>query len=315
MYEMNGKKFTDIYVYQKALKLSENRNQAYEPWTSELDTELTNLFSYMSVLELANHFKRTPGGISARLKKLGIKNLEETPMKRRRQTHNSNLFSIDFDAIEAVLEDANRPLIMKAEEIVQKASSFPSVIENNSTAEDIKEFLKELRAHQKEVSKSRLSDGRPFTDAAGVVKEWFGKTEEKLKSLDMRLASKLSTYTSAVAANAEEVRKRNAELAALNLIQQENKKEIGQAISGESIVTVVTSPNSMDTMIEEEPEVPNVQLVWQAKEFDIQSLNLEKLRPYLTEYAIKVAINAHIKDHGPNQIEGVKYEQVVARKL
>jgi len=236
-------------------------------------------------------------------------------MKRRRQAHNSNIFSINFEAIEKYLEDANRPLILKAEEIIQRASSFPDAIDSNSTAEDIIKFLKELRAHQKEVRQARLSDGRPFTDAAGVVKEWFGKTEERLKASDIQLASKLSSYTSAVAKKAEEVRKRNAELESLDLGQKENQIEIGHASSGEPIVTMATPASPIVPIIEEEPEVPDVQLIWQAKEFDIQSLNLEKLRPYFSEYAVKSAINAHVKDHGPNQIEGVKYEQVIAKNL
>lgn len=70
-----------------------------------------------------------------------------------------------------------------------------------------------------------------------------------------------------------------------------------------------------ETELHEVPEVPNVELVWQVKDFDLQILDLEKLRPHFTEYAIKLAINSHIKENGPNQIDGVIYEQVVAKKL
>lgn len=234
-------------------------------------------------------------------------------VRRRGKQQNSNLFAIDFEAIEAVLEDANRPLIAKAEDILNQAGNFSEDINDNTEADTLAKFLRDLRSQQKELSRARLSDGRPFTDAAGVVKEWFGKVEDRLKAADSRLAEKLSVYTASVAAKADAVRRRNEELE--RLANQQTEQKIGEAVTGEPIVTVKVSPSEPVQERELEPDVPEVQMVWQAKAFDLETVDIEKLRHYFTDYAIRLAINSHIKENGPHQIGGVVYEQVVAKKL
>lgn len=48
--------------------------KAYMPWTDELDTELMVMFiEGKTQKEMANHFGRTPGAISSRIKKLDLK--------------------------------------------------------------------------------------------------------------------------------------------------------------------------------------------------------------------------------------------------
>ena len=242
---------------------------------------------------------------------------------RRRKTQNSNLFAIDFDAIENVLQDANAPLISAAEDLLDRGSLIQEVVDT-SDAENLKEIVAQIRDQGKQLSKARLSDGRPFTDASSLVKNWFGKTEDRLKALDRRLSGILASYVSRVAAEAEEVRRRNDERERAAAASQPSNDvpqdvQIGSSLSGESIVTVntpeVAVPVEQEVELEIEPEVPDVKLEWQVKSFNRGQLNLEEIAPYLTDNAIKVALNAHLKDNGPNVLNGVTYEQVVAKKI
>jgi hypothetical protein len=237
-----------------------------------------------------------------------------------REHKKTNLFSIDFEAIKAVLEDANAPMLSHAEQIISKAREYPDEITANAAAEELKSFLVQLRLQTKQVTQARLSDGRSFSDASKVVQEWFGKTENKLKAADTRISKILSSYASRIYAQAETVRRRNEERQR-TLNEEEQKKDImiGQSTTGESIISA-NPPSTVERYVSEknleiEPEVPSVLLVWQLKDFDIRKLDLEKLRIYFTEFAIKNAINSHIKENGPNQIAGVEYEQTVGRKL
>ena len=68
--KFEGKIYQDPKEYREALKLSSNRYNAYEIWTSEEDQELLALSSQMNRRQLADHFKRMPGGIKSRLTKL-----------------------------------------------------------------------------------------------------------------------------------------------------------------------------------------------------------------------------------------------------
>lgn len=129
----------------------------------------------MSVDELADYFKRTRGSIKSRVNKLGLKPGEQKLMANKRYSRGSNLFSIDLQAIELVLEEANENLLARSEELLGAASKFEEEIASNEQAEMTAEFLKELRRQVKDVSKARLADGRPFSEAAKVENYGFPK--------------------------------------------------------------------------------------------------------------------------------------------
>lgn len=69
-----GKKPTGRQFAEKAYTVSQKReshNDAYQPWTPELDKELKKMYdSGMSVSKMAGHFGRTKGAILSRLKRL-----------------------------------------------------------------------------------------------------------------------------------------------------------------------------------------------------------------------------------------------------
>ena len=74
-YKYNGQTFDSYPKYVNALKNSEERCNTYNKWTEEDDRRLIQLSETLSLLELCNEFKRMPGGIRSRLKKLNITHL------------------------------------------------------------------------------------------------------------------------------------------------------------------------------------------------------------------------------------------------
>ena len=235
-------------------------------------------------------------------------------MVMRNPQKNSNLFYIDFEAIEKVLVDANGPLLEKVAELLVKASELPDKVNNNEIADEITHLLKQLRQLNRQVSQARLSDGRPFTDATKVVKRWFGRTENKLKELDQKLASQLAIYAKSVTAKVEEALIKN-KADTPHITDQTNENMIGQTNDGMPIVKTNISQNPVNDKHQSELEIPKVKLDWEIKSINPDELDLEQLRPFFTEHSLKLAINSHMKKHGPNKLNGVIYEQVVSKKL
>ena len=244
--------------------------------------------------------------------------------RRTRKQNDSNLFAIDFDYIETVLQEANAKLISSSENILDEGSVIEGPISSNAEAAELKSLVTNLRANIKEVGNARLSDGRPFSEASKVVKEWFGKTETRLKALDKRLSGILSEYTASVAREAEAVRQRNAEIERIARAQEEaeaeaQEKTIGVTVDGTPIISatlpIPDTTTRLDPQKEPEPEVPDVALEWRVKNYSIENLNLNDLAQYFSDYGIMTALNNHLKANGPNILEGVTYEQVVAKKL
>jgi len=69
-YTLDGKEFDNQRDYRKALKESEDRNNAHEIWSTQDDSALLKLSETKSISELADHFKRTELAIIHRLEKL-----------------------------------------------------------------------------------------------------------------------------------------------------------------------------------------------------------------------------------------------------
>ena len=71
-YFFNGTFHYGFNSYKQKLKESPNRSNAYNKWETEEDNELEILSKTKKIKELSDHFKRQPGAIKSRLKKLGI---------------------------------------------------------------------------------------------------------------------------------------------------------------------------------------------------------------------------------------------------
>ncbi len=57
-------------------KIREEHNEAYKPWTTELDDELTVMYCEgVNVRDMALHFNRTKGAIRSRIKKLELEEI------------------------------------------------------------------------------------------------------------------------------------------------------------------------------------------------------------------------------------------------
>ncbi len=71
---------------EKAYNVEEIRTKhqdAYKPWTTELDAELTRMYlEGINNRDMAKHFGRTKGAISSRVKKLALEQLQEEELNK-----------------------------------------------------------------------------------------------------------------------------------------------------------------------------------------------------------------------------------------
>ena len=55
----------------------------------------------------------------------------------------------------------------------------------------------------------------------------------------------------------------------------------------------------------------NFELKWKVESYNEDILDYNILKPFLSEYYVKLALNAHLKANGPNLLEGVEYKRQV----
>jgi len=107
---------------------------------------------------------------------------------------NSNLFSIDLDEIENIITDANIQLLKQFEILQNKLIAIPKQISNQNENKEAKKIIIELKDIMSDFKKARLEDGRPFTEATKIIKNWFNIREYELKTSLKDLNKKVSDF-------------------------------------------------------------------------------------------------------------------------
>ena len=138
-YKLNKKVYTNYSDYFIALKNSKNRYNSYSKWTNEDDELLTKLFKTMSLKELCDHFKRMPGGIRSRLRKL---NLDDSVFSNDKDT---NIEMAQQDILkEAALLFLNT-VLHDANPVTGEVFDQSSIWAHPQIKNDIRKYLDEFR--------------------------------------------------------------------------------------------------------------------------------------------------------------------------
>ncbi|MFT3688110.1 hypothetical protein [Paenirhodobacter sp.] len=202
-----------------------------------------------------------------------------------REHRGNNLFSLDLEAIERVLSDANAGLVEEVRAHLDRHQSLLQGGPSPESAAALHQFREETKALLKKVGKVRLQDGRPFTDATKTIKAWFDGLERDLKRADAELRDRLDhVLSTAPASGAEPAR---------------GPEEIGHARNAGVIVMAHSDAGG--------PVEARVPREWTVSDFDREKMDFNALRDHFTDHAIRSALDKHLKAAGPNLLEGVDY--------
>ena len=220
-------------------------------------------------------------------------------MVMRRNQQGSNLFKIDLSAILKTIEDANKDLLINTEILLNELEVLPKIVTNDTELKVVQDFIVKISLHKKDVAQSRLSDGKPFSDASKTIKNWYASIEDQLKSTEKNLSDNVNYY----------VNKKFEK----NMINQKDdihseESTVGLTYEGESIISTNNS-KVIDT--QNESLINDLKINWEIESFDRDLVPIELLRKYFSDYSIKLALSKHLNENGPNKLEGVLYTRVL----
>ncbi|MEE4204760.1 MAG: hypothetical protein V2I39_00615 [Erythrobacter sp.] len=186
----------------------------------------------------------------------------------------SNLFYIDEESILRTLSDANIGLTKRRDALLRKQRSLS---DKASTAE-LDEVIGQLRRLRKDATNARASDGRSFRQASKLVKEFF---DEFLAPLDSGIDA--TTRLARVRAQA------NATASAPVIVTSQGEIACEAGVQTERLTGWVET--------------------WAVSDFDLNTLDLNMLKGYFTDFQINMALKKHLEARGPNKLSGVSYEK------
>lgn len=219
---------------------------------------------------------------------------------------NDALFNINHNEIKRALSDANAPLVLKANQLIENALSINYDEINNEKLVEVKNIINEVKDVLKELSRTRIKDGKPLTGAVNVVKEFFGQYENNLKSSLEVLSSKAIEIHETLTA---QVNTNNLTNEVVN--NEEHEHSLGGTNNGASIISAITQNNEEAQDQVETIVVEDINHKWAVESFNRDLLDLETLRMFFTDHAIKNALTAHLREHGPDVINGVNYKKIL----
>ena len=191
--------------------------------------------------------------------------------------NNEDLFELPLGNIEAILGDANNILVQDSNQMIERLLSEPLEINN---IDGIKELVKNAKAIKSNLRNYRLKDGKPYKTGKDKVDNFYKGYESRI---DGGL-SRINDFLNQLANNETENTELNIEENVTNNANNENTEIIINQ---------------------------NFDLKWNIDSFNKQILDYNLLKPYLSEYHVKLALNAHLKANGPHLIDGVEYKKKV----
>ena len=186
--------------------------------------------------------------------------------------NNENLFHLPLGNIEAILGDANNILVIDSNDIIEQLLSISLEINNIN---EIKNLLSEAKLIKASLRNFRLQDGNPYKIGKEKIDNFYKGYESRIDSGVARINDFLNQLA-------------NNELDDNQLNQSETND-----INPELIIN------------------QNFELKWKVESYNEDILDYNILKPFLSEYYVKLALNAHLKANGPNLIEGVQYKRKV----
>lgn len=215
----------------------------------------------------------------------------------------SNLFAIDMEAILRAIAEANAALVDHHHKMMEARTRVPPVLATEQDIERAKRYVDMLQAVADRCREARLSDTKPLRELVKKVEGFFKQMEAQAAQARREVISALT-----------EAGRRQAALR-----PPTPKIPVVEAAPPHQPTTVLLNTETgevLGTTLPPPPQVeklpPIIPMKWEIEAVDRTALDLEALRPHLTDAALMTAARAHLKAHGPHVLRGASYFQQAA---
>lgn len=211
-------------------------------------------------------------------------------------TTKSNLFAIDIDAALRAITEANAGLVRRHGDLMDSVGRFPPQIEDAATLRKAKDFAALLDKHRAAWRQARLDDTKPFRAALRRIEAFFKDFEDETRD-----ALKIVLGALTQAAQQSQFAQARDWPGEGHRIDPAGAPVVTLAGTGEPIGT--TQPGAT---------VPGAAIAtrWEVETLDRSTVDLEALRPFLSDHALIAAARHFLETHGPAPLRGVSFVRV-----
>ncbi|WP_422037500.1 hypothetical protein [Roseibium sp.] len=206
----------------------------------------------------------------------------------------NNIFAIDFDAVVQTIKEANENLKSRHEELMAARDRMPATLQSDVDASKAKKFAEQLKTHTSNCRSTRLLDTKPLRELVNRVESFFKEMEREAKSAQKEVINALGHLARSEQSFATDD----------GVSIAPNKPFLVNDETGEILGNTSPAIERRSVTAEE------IKMSWEIDAVNATLIDLETLRPYLTETALLNAARKHLKKNGPHSLQGASYRQV-----
>ncbi len=233
----------------------------------------------------------------------------------------------DASPIRDRLTEDHAGMLSRRDELLAASERVPPSVEEESTAQKVGDFIKQLQAAVKNADAARVAEKEPYLDGGRQVDGFFKKITEPLAKVKKDIEGRLSIFLRKKADAERKVREeaerkareeaeRAAREAAACIQALKDEEGLEAAIAAEEFAKQ-TAAAALEAAKETEAKaaelsrtrgdygsVASLRTFWDHKDLDRDKLALEPLRSHLPLDALEKAVRSYIKAGG-HELAGV----------
>ena len=233
----------------------------------------------------------------------------------------------DANPIRERLTEEHAGMLSRRDELLAASERVPPAVEDETTAQKVGDFIKQLQAAMKNADATRVAEKEPYLDGGRQTDGFFKAITEPLAKAKKDIEGRLNVFLRKKAdaerrvreeaeRKAQEEAERAANEAAERVNALQNEQDLDAAIAAEETAKHAKA-DALKASKEAEAKaaelsrtrgdygsVASLRTFWDYKEFDREKLALEPLRAHISEDALFKAVRSYIKAGG-RELAGV----------
>lgn len=244
----------------------------------------------------------------------------------------------DGEAFRSELVTRHNDLLDRRTALIEAADRVPETIEDEETAGKAADFIKQLTAHEKAADRARVDEKAPYLERGKWVDTFFKTVAvAEIAGIKKRVTGLLTAYQQKVA---EEERRRREE-------EERHQREEADRLrrEAEERAAAAQTDEELDAAVETEAQaadaaaqadragraaqagtaelsrrhsasgtVASLRTEWKCSAWWRPEIDLEALRPYLSDADIEKAIRGYIRAGGRN-LKGATIEEIATSRV
>lgn len=230
----------------------------------------------------------------------------------------------EVEIVREQLNEKHGQLLMKANVLVDGAAGLPQVVTSDEEAGQVSDYIKMLTGAMKDLEGARVAEKEPHLRMGRAVDGFFKHVSDGVETVKRKINKPLDTFLrekeAAVRRRREEEATEARRVASVRAAEAQRLEEANKPLSAavaldKAVISEATAVRAEQATVVKPAEIgkargrdgalASLRTRWFGEIIDRETLDLEKLRPFIAGDVLQMALNLYVKA-GHRDLRGAK---------